>query len=175
MLMSIPQEGITKEIVSEHFFMEFSMAPFDIRKARADDLDFICKCNLHMAKETENKTLEPDTVRAGVKAVLENPSRGFYLIAEHHNYRVGQLMVTFEWSDWRNGMFWWIQSVFVLEEQRRKGVFSALFHSLKSLAMEQGSVCGLRLYAMESNKKAHSTYLNMGMEQTEYLMFEKHW
>lgn len=151
------------------------MNKISTRMARADDLEFISQSNLAMAKETEDKVLDIDTLRAGVEVVLRDPSLGFYLIAECNDQRIGQLMVTFEWSDWRAGMFWWIQSVFVLEDQRRKGVFSALFASLKSQAKKQSKVCGLRLYAMDSNKKAHSTYLKMGMKQTDYLMFETEW
>lgn len=151
------------------------MNTINTRRARSDDKEFISRCNIAMAKETEDKSLSPETIRAGVEAVLADPSLAFYLIAEINGQRVGQAMVTYEWSDWRNGSFWWIQSVYVDEEHRRQGVFKSLYRKLASLARAEQNVCGLRLYVMKSNRKAQSTYTQMGMVRTEYLMFEDEW
>ena len=119
---------------------------FSVRRATLDDLETIVRLNAAMALETEAKTLDRDTLRAGVGRLLSDALRGFYMVAESAGQIVGQLMVTFEWSDWRNAYFWWIQSVYVTPEFRRKGVYRLLERSVKSQALQMGDVCGIRLY-----------------------------
>lgn len=144
-----------------------------IRRARMADIDRITTHNLAMALETEDRTLDPDTVRKGVAAVIDHPERGFYLLAEKDREVVGQCMVTREWSDWRCGDFWWIQSVYVREEYRGSGVFTHLFRALETEARSQEDVVGLRLYVEESNRGAQRTYERLGMQATRYLLFER--
>ena len=113
-----------------------------------------------------------DRLRNGVRAMFEDPSRGFYLIAEMEGQRAGQMMITYEWSDWRNAVFWWIQSVYTLPGFRRRGVFRALYRQAEALARIRGSVCGLRLYVEAQNLSAQETYRRCGMQETAYRMFE---
>lgn len=143
-----------------------------VRAATLDDLEFIVHANTRIAQETENITLDEGRLRTGVKAILGNPALGFYLIAELVGQRAGQMMITFEWSDWRNGMFWWIQSVYTAPESRRRGVFRALYQHAESLAKEQGEVCGLRLYVEEHNHRAQATYRGCGMQEAPYRVLE---
>lgn len=144
----------------------------NIRKATLNDLQAIVDFNQAMALETENKVLETAIISAGVKELLANPVRGFYLVAEHEAEIVGSLMVTFEWSDWRNGDFWWVQSVYIVPEKRRQGIYSALYQKVKSLAEQSDKVCGYRLYVEKENTKAQKTYEALGMAETHYLMYE---
>jgi ribosomal protein S18 acetylase RimI-like enzyme len=154
------------------------MAEITVRPATLDDAEFVVRGNAEMARETENLTLDIERLRAGIRAMFETPSRGFYLIAELGGIRAGQMMITYEWSDWRNGVFWWIQSVYTAPEMRRRGVFRALYahaESLahtESLAHKDGSVCGLRLYVESNNQAAQETYRRCGMRETDYRMFE---
>lgn len=144
-----------------------------IRIATEDDLETLATFNEAMARETEDKTLDPATVRAGVHALLNDPSRGFYLVAEHESDVVGALMVTTEWSDWRNATFWWLQSVYVKPSARQQGVYSALYDHVKQQARTEGGVCGLRLYVERSNVAARQAYLALGMTETSYCMYEE--
>ncbi len=125
-----------------------------------------------MAKETEHKTLDVDTVNAGVRGLLLRPGYGYYLVAELAERVVGCLLVTFEWSDWRNGLFWWIQSVYVSPEARRRGVFKAMYRTVEARAGESENVCGLRLYVERDNNTAQATYRALGMKKTAYRLFE---
>lgn len=150
-------------------------APIQIRAARPDDLDTIVRFNQALARETENKTLVDAVIREGVRTLLAEVRRGQYFIAEVGGVVAGQTMVTYEWSDWRNGDFWWIQSVYVAPEFRRCGVFRALHGHVREAARQCGGVCGLRLYVYEQNARAMEAYLTLGMERTEYLMFEEDW
>ena len=143
-----------------------------VRRATLEDAGFLVRGNAHMARETENLSLDIDRLNSGVLAVFDDPRRGFYLVAEADGTRVGQMMVTYEWSDWRNGMFWWIQSVYTMPEFRRRGVFRALYAQAGALARQEGSVCGLRLYVEENNQLAQTTYRACGMHQTAYRIFE---
>ncbi len=124
-----------------------------------------------MAIETENKTLDPAVLGAGVQAVLDEPERGFYLIAEREGEAVGSLLVTYEWSDWRNGDFFWIQSVYVSPDARRTGVFRALYAAVEQRARDAGAV-GLRLYVEHENTRAQQTYEGLGMQRCHYHMYE---
>ncbi len=144
-----------------------------IRRATSEDLDLLCANNSAMALETEKKTLNPATLRAGCAAVLEDPTRGAYWLASDAGGRVvGQLMLTYEWSDWRNGQFWWIQSVYVHPERRRQGVYRALYEYVQREARAAENVCGLRLYVYRSNATAKATYEALGMTDYGYEVFE---
>jgi GNAT superfamily N-acetyltransferase len=124
-----------------------------------------------MAVETENKTLDREVLSAGVQVVLDEPERGFYLIAERDGEAVGSLLVTYEWSDWRNGDFFWIQSVYVTPAARRTGVFRALYAAVEQRARDAGAV-GLRLYVEHENARAQQTYEGLGMHRCHYHMYE---
>ena len=126
-----------------------------------------------MAMETEGKRLKPEVIGRGVRRLLEQPQYGFYVIAEIDQQVAGTLMVTTEWSDWRDGLFWWIQSVYVLEQHRRKGVYRAMYEHIRTLAADNEDVCGYRLYVEKYNNAAQRTYSALGMEQTEYLLYEE--
>ena len=151
------------------------MNEIQIRRANPEDAQLIAAHNAAMAKETEDKVLDPQTVARGVAGLFENPGRGFYLLAEQAGAVLGQLMVTFEWSDWRDGDFWWIQSVYVRPETRRTGVFTSLYRQLERQAKASAKVCGLRLYAETENTRAHSTYESLGMHPAAYRMYEVDW
>ena len=125
-----------------------------------------------MALETENKQLDPDTIHRGVAALFESPELGFYLVAEQDGKVVACLMITTEWSDWRNGIFWWIQSVYVVAEARRQGLFSLLYEHVAAKAKSDPKVCGFRLYVEKENHVAQSVYLSLGMSETDYKLFE---
>jgi ribosomal protein S18 acetylase RimI-like enzyme len=117
--------------------------------------------------------LDINRLRSGVDAIFDDPARGWYLISEVNGLRAGQMMITYEWSDWRNGMFWWIQSVYVVPEMRQRGVFRALYAQIEELARQQGgAVCGLRLYVEIHNRRAQETYRSCGMQETAYRVFE---
>ncbi len=143
-----------------------------IRDARRGDATVVADYNRQMALETEGKQLDEVILRQGVEAVLSDPSKGRYFLAEAEGRVVGQMMITLEWSDWRNAWFWWIQSVYVHPDHRRQGVFSALFRHVQRAAMGSGQVCGLRLYAERENETAKATYQRLGMRETHYDMFE---
>ena len=125
-----------------------------------------------MAQETEELALDADVVRPGVAAVLADDTLGFYLVAEVDGQAAGQLMVTYEWSDWRNGLFWWIQSVYVRLEFRRRRVYSALHRQVAQAAREAGGVCGIRLYVEQDNTIAQQVYESLEMHRTRYQMYE---
>jgi len=143
-----------------------------LRDACPQDLDFIVRGNTVMARETESIDLDPALVGPGTLAVLQDRSLGRYFIAESGGQALGQLMLTFEWSDWRNGVFWWIQSVFVEPDHRGKGVFSALYRHVSELAEASPDVCGLRLYVDRANARARDIYARLGMHPTNYDVME---
>jgi GNAT superfamily N-acetyltransferase len=145
---------------------------FSVREARRGDAAVIADYNAAMAIETEGKALDPAAVGPGVEALFDNPSGGRYWVADDGEKIIGQLMVTYEWSDWRNGMIWWIQSVYVRSEWRRQGVFSALYHHVESLASEAPGVIGLRLYVEDNNVRAQQTYEALGMIKPGYVVME---
>jgi ribosomal protein S18 acetylase RimI-like enzyme len=144
-----------------------------IREARSKDVTTLVDFNIRMARETENMLLDPGIVTHGVKAILEDRKNGFYLIAEVDGEVVGSLMVTTEWSDWRNGAFWWIQSVYVEPGFRRRGVFRALYEEVRERARKTEQVCGCRLYVERDNTSAQATYARIGLEETKYKVFEE--
>ena len=143
-----------------------------VREARTDDIPFIVDFQLKMAKETEGIELFKPTVECGVKAVLNDSSKGKYYVAEKGEKIIGSLLTTFEWSDWRNGTVLWIQSVFVLPEFRRKGVYRNMYSYLKNNVLGDETLKGIRLYADKSNIPAHKTYEKLGMSQEHYVTFE---
>jgi ribosomal protein S18 acetylase RimI-like enzyme len=143
-----------------------------IRRAGVADAEILASFNERMAWETEHLTLDADRIREGVRAALNDQSKGFYLVAERDHQVVGQLMVTYEWSDWRNGTFWWIQSVYVPEWCRGQGVFSALYRHLEGAARQTAGVCGLRLYVEQDNARACEVYRRLGMTITPYRLLE---
>jgi len=144
-----------------------------IRDAAPADLEFLARGNEAMALETEHKRLDPPTIRRGVAAVFENPGHGRYFVAEDAaGVAVGQLMITYEWSDWRDGQFWWIQSVYVLPSARRSGVFRALYDHIDALARNTPGVIGLRLYVEADNVAARHTYEQCGMHDGGYRVME---
>ena len=147
-------------------------ATFQIRDAVPGDAGAIAAHNAAMAEETEGRTLDPDLIGSGVTGLLEDPAKGRYWVAESEGRVIGQLMVTYEWSDWRNGTIWWIQSVYVAPDRRRGGVFSALYRHVESLAGATPQVVGLRLYVEENNTRAQRTYAALGMVKPSYLVME---
>lgn len=146
--------------------------PFELRGATRADASLIAEFNQAMALETENKELNPAVVQAGVLAVLSEPRRGFYLLVERAGEVLGGLMVTYEWSDWRNADFWWIQSVYVRPQARRQGVFAALYREIERRARAAGA-CGLRLYVEKDNSSAMQTYAQLGMHDAHYRVMEQ--
>lgn len=143
-----------------------------IRVADHQDIPILLEFNQSMARETEGKQLATDTLNRGVKAVLDKPDLGFYLVATHGDQIAGSLMITTEWSDWRAKQFWWIQSVFVAPRFRRQGVYRALFSEVKQRAQAQSEVCGIRLYVEKNNTSAQQTYRALGMYESHYLFYE---
>jgi ribosomal protein S18 acetylase RimI-like enzyme len=144
-----------------------------IRKAELRDAAVIADFNRRMAFETEGKSLIPERVNAGVLRLLGDPSLGFYAVAERGGSVVGCLLITNEWSDWRNGLFWWIQSVYVEAGSRRQGVYRRLYQYVRELAQADSGICGFRLYVEKENAAAQRTYSSLGMEETHYLVYEE--
>jgi len=147
-----------------------------IRGGELQDLDILVEFNRAMARETEGKDLSLKIVTAGVEALLKNPTLGFYILAENQDKVAGSLMVTTEWSDWRNGMFWWIQSVYVHPEFRRQGVYRKLYEFVKEKARNERKelrICGFRLYVERQNSVAQNTYKALGMQETGYKIYEE--
>ena len=146
---------------------------FQVRKATPKDAESIIQFNIAMAMETENKTLKREEIEPGVNGLFEKPEFGFYMVAESEGKVVGSLMITYEWSDWRNGLFWWIQSVYVKPEFRRQGIYRAMYETVLKLATNHTDVCGCRLYVEKENTLAQKTYKALGMSETHYKMYEE--
>jgi ribosomal protein S18 acetylase RimI-like enzyme len=144
-----------------------------IRRASEHDAQTLVNFNRAMALETEKKDLLPEVVGAGVRGLLANPDAGFYVVAEAEGNIIGALMLTKEWSDWRNGSFWWIQSVYVRPENRRRGVYKRLYRHVQELAARDAAVCGFRLYVEQDNAAAQAVYGRLGMSETHYRVFEE--
>jgi len=144
-----------------------------IRGAKPMDAERLIEFNLRMAQETEDKQLDSKILISGVNAILSHPKLGFYLVGEADGEVVGSLMVTTEWSDWRNGAFWWIQSVYVTPEFRRRGVFRALYEDARDRAKNEEGVCGCRLYVERDNVSALTVYTRLGLKETNYKMLEE--
>lgn len=142
-----------------------------IRKATQSDAPVIIDFQQKMAWETEHMKLVPDIIFKGVNAVFEDNSRGQYWVAEDNSKIIASLLITYEWSDWRNCNVWWIQSVYVLPEHRRTGIFRSMYQHIKNEADSSG-IGGLRLYVETNNLKAQSTYEALGMHSLHYKMYE---
>lgn len=145
----------------------------NIRLAHRDDIDALVEFNHAMAVETEGKRLDRDVLGPGVEAVFNDHNKGFYVVATDGDHVVGALMVTFEWSDWRNGWFWWIQSVYIKHEARGQGLYRKMYEFVKQRAEDEGKVCGFRLYVETDNTHAQQVYAGVGMKRSHYVMFEE--
>ena len=146
----------------------------NIRLAKTEDAAALVEFNQAMALETEGKQLDGKILQSGVEAVLNGSDKGFYVVAENADGKiVGGLLVTFEWSDWRNAWFWWIQSVYILPDERGKKIYRRLYEFVKNRARGRRDVCGFRLYVERENARAQKVYEKLGMETSHYLMFEE--
>ena len=149
-----------------------SSSSIAVGRAATEDVAAIAQFNIAMAAETEDLALDPQTVHAGVAAVVSDDRRGFYLVARSDGKAVGSLMITYEWSDWRNGNLWWIQSVYVVPSARKQGIFRLLYDDVISLAKQSGDAAGVRLYVEKDNRGAQEVYRKLGMSETAYRVFE---
>ncbi|CAN5454650.1 GNAT family N-acetyltransferase [soil metagenome] len=145
----------------------------EIRIAGIEDTDALVEFNQAMALETEGKTLDNGILRSGVEAVFGDKNKGFYVVADDGGKIAGGLMITFEWSDWRNKWFWWIQSVYIRPEARGDKMYTKLYDFVKARASEAGDVCGFRLYVENTNSRAQRVYERVGMQASHYLMYEE--
>lgn len=144
-----------------------------IHQATQDERDILVQFQIAMAQESEDKGLQAAVLERGIQHLLDHPAEGFYLVAEIDGTTAGGLMVTFEWSDWRNGRFWWIQSVYVDTKFRRRGIYRALHDWVRSAAMADTDACGIRLYVERENRSAQATYQALDMTETNYRLFEE--
>ena len=142
------------------------------RRATRLDIAAIVQFQIAMARETEDLELDPELVSKGVAAVCDNAARGRYYIAERDGRVLGSLLITYEWSDWRNGAVWWIQSVYVVPEARRQGIYAGLYAYIKELAQADPQVRGIRLYVDRRNARAQAVYTQLGMNGEHYQVFE---
>ena len=149
-----------------------SSSSIAVGRAATEDVAAIAQFNIAMAAETEDLALDLQTVHAGVAAVVSDDRRGFYLVARSDGKAVGSLMITYEWSDWRNGNLWWIQSVYVVPSARKQGIFRLLYDNVISLAKQSGDAAGVRLYVEKDNRGAQEVYRKLGMSETAYRVFE---
>jgi GNAT superfamily N-acetyltransferase len=148
--------------------------PVSIRRGTHADCPTIIDFNRRLALESEDKILDLAELTAGVAAAMDDPNKGPYYLAVEAGKIVGQMQITFEWSDWRNGWIWWIQGVYVRSEARRRGVFRALYDYVYEQAKRAGNVIGLRLYVDQNNHGAQATYREMEMEPSNYLLYERY-
>ena len=146
-----------------------------IRAATLADLPTIARFNSLLAEETEHKQLDPATIERGVRRALSEPGLCRYFVAEQDGRIVGQAMITIELTDWRDGVLWWLQSVYVAEAHRGAGVFRSLFQHILSLAQADADVRGLRLYVERENERAKRVYEQMGMQPSGHLVYERDW
>ena len=144
----------------------------NIRKAKLEDLDVIVEYNYNLAYKTENKELDKEILTKSVKNIIEDENKGIYHVCEIDGKVVGQIMYTYEWSDWRNGTFIWVQSVYVDKEHRGKGAFKALYNKIKEICDSSNEYVGIRLYVEKENYTAQKTYRSLGMEECNYFMYE---
>ena len=143
-----------------------------IREAIASDIGRIEEFQQALAQESEGKTLDRSLLLQGIREVFQDRDKGFYLVAESDGQVVGSLLITYEWSDWRNATFWWIQSVYVDGQWRRRGVYRALHDHVHGIAGSRDDICGIRLYVERDNTVAQQTYANLGMSRSHYHLYE---
>lgn len=143
-----------------------------ITQGKASDIDAIVRFQADMAMESEGTMLDMDRLTLGVSSAINDEQKGIYLVARANDTPIGSLMLTREWSDWNNQWYWWIQSVYVMPEYRKKGVYKAMYATLKDMAQENG-VSQIRLYADRTNLSAQLVYQRLGMRESHYLMFEE--
>lgn len=148
------------------------MPPIQYRKAIASDIPLLTEFNICLALESQQLKLDPAITRKGVESVIHDGEKGFYLLAENANTTLASLLITREWSDWRNGFFWWLQSVYVREGYRRQGVFTTMMQEIRKLAAAAPGVIGIRLYVDQDNQPALKTYLKSGFTKSSYLIME---
>lgn len=151
-----------------------NQSDFHIRLAEPRDLETLVTYNVALASETEGRQLERSRLRSGVESILADSAKGFYVVMEHRptGKIIGQLLVTFEWSDWRNAVFWWLQSVYVHKEWRRQGVFKTLYDYVLAEGKRRGNVAGIRLYVEQDNAVAQQVYTQAGLSTASYKVFE---
>lgn len=145
----------------------------EIRIAAPSDAAHLVEFNQAMALETEGRSLDPRKIGPGVDAVFSDDKKGFYVVAEDEAGIAGGLLVTYEWSDWRNAWFWWIQSVYIVPRARGTKLYSRMYAFVKDKAAAAGNVCGFRLYVENDNHHARKVYEKLGMESSHYLMYEE--
>ncbi len=143
-----------------------------IEKAREEHIDILIDFQQRLAFESEEVKLDADTIRSGMKAMFADPSKGVYYIAREENEIVGCHSITYEWSDWRNGMVWWLQSVYVKESHRKKGIFNKMYDNIITIIKNDPGLIGLRLYVDKSNERAMKVYGAMGMDGSHYTVYE---
>ena len=143
-----------------------------IRKAKPSDIPTIIEYNLAHAKEIEGLQLNEDVLRLGVENALKR-KECHYFVAESDDNVIGQTMITYEWSDWRNGVIWWLQSIYVKPDYRKQGVFKAIFNHIETLAKNDPQIKALRLYVMKNNRSGRSTYKKLGMNDSYYIVYDK--
>lgn len=148
------------------------MATVSIRKSQPADIPTIVDFQKRLALESENVQLDGTLVTRGIQAMFDDPSKGIYFVAEVDGELAGCHSITYEWSDWRNGMVWWLQSVYVVDKHRKNGVFKAMFENLKKLINNDPTLVGLRLYVDKTNARAQKVYAAMGMNGDHYSVFE---
>jgi GNAT superfamily N-acetyltransferase len=146
-----------------------------IRRAVLADADLITAYNRALAEETEGRALVPAVIQRGVSRLLAEPARGVYYVAEQGGRVIGQLLITYEFSDWRDSVFWWIQSVYVHPAHRRQGVYRGLHEHVAAAARAAGDVCGLRLYVDRHNTPAQAVYRQLGLHPSGYELYEVDW
>jgi ribosomal protein S18 acetylase RimI-like enzyme len=146
---------------------------FSLRLANSSDAAIIVDFNCRLASETEGKQLDRRTVERGVATLLADPRHGRYFVACDDGRVIGQMMHTYEWSDWRNGQIWWLQSVYVAADYRKRGVFRALFEHVLQTAEADPGVVGVRLYVEEGNESAQAAYHKLGLEEAGYHVMER--
>jgi len=143
-----------------------------IRVARSTDLEFLVDGNARLAAETEDRELDRELLSEGVAAVIGDAAKGRYYVADDGEGPIGQMLITYEWSDWRSGWFWWLQSVYVVPEARDQGVFSRMYAYLLEAAKRDPEVCGVRLYVDVRNDRAAAIYRSIGMKDAGYTVYE---
>ena len=144
----------------------------EVRYATREDIPYIIEFQKQMAIETEDLTLNDKKISKGVEAVFDDPGKGFYIVSTNNSQVVSSMLITAEWSDWRNGYFLWIQSLYVIPSFRKQGIFRKMYHYVKQSVIESETYLGLRLYVEKNNKSAMDVYTNVGMQGSQYKMYE---